>query len=72
VHAVCDVHETPLSATDNAPAGSGVRCSDHPLPSHRSANGPESEDPTAVQTLLDTHDTADRLPPGTDSPAGTP
>jgi hypothetical protein len=69
VHAVVDVHDTPLSLLTGAPrrvvVGLGVVWIDQPTPFHRSANVMPGEalaallsswNPTAVQAVADTHD----------------
>ena len=62
VHTVSDVHATALSELFHAPAGFGVGSIAQVVPSQRStsvASSPEpvEGDPTAVQALMDVHDT---------------
>ena len=67
MHRFREAHDTPFSALEVAPAGVGVGWTVQVLPSRRSAKAPaDPVAPTAVQSLLDAHDTADRLPNGTD------
>jgi hypothetical protein len=63
LHAVVDAHDTPQSTLSVAPVGAGIGWIDQPTPSHRSTNGAvvpalSTKDPTAVQAVVDVHDTA--------------
>src|SRR5690242_20219217 len=69
VHAVADGHDTPVRETPE-PDGLGVGWIDHVVPFQRTANVPvPSAWPTAVQALLEMHETAwslvDVAPAGT-------
>jgi hypothetical protein len=62
VHAVVDVHEDPESAVNDAPVRFGVVWTDQVVPVKRSASvtstwEPLTPSPTAVQAVLDVHDT---------------
>jgi hypothetical protein len=65
VQAVLDVHDTPMTPLPVVPVGLGVVWIDQLVPFHCSANvtsGLEPVlDPTAVQAVLDVHDTPLRL-----------
>jgi hypothetical protein len=65
VHAVADVHDTPLSsaAGPESPGGIGRLSGLQIVPFQKYANGPVSPNPTAVQTRGDVQDTAVRPPP---------
>src|SRR5579864_3150728 len=63
VHSVEELHETPARWVFVAPAGFGGSCMSHWVPVSRSANAKVIDvlsvhDPTAVQAVLEVHDTA--------------
>jgi hypothetical protein len=61
MHAVAEVHDTPLNDPD-VPPGLGVVWTDQPVPFHRSASVvPPGPPPTAVHAVAEVHDTALRL-----------
>jgi hypothetical protein len=54
-----DAHETAVRDPVSAPCGSGAGCTDHAVPSQRSANGRDPKylaDPTAVHALALVHE----------------
>jgi hypothetical protein len=57
VHALADVHDTPLSAAAFAPGGPVTDWIAHVEPFHRSTNGEDPAKPTATQAFDDGHDT---------------
>ena len=58
MQAVLEAHDTPFRLTFVPPAGFGVRWIDHRLPFQRSTSAPPLYAPTAVQAVVDTHDTS--------------
>jgi hypothetical protein len=63
VHALPDVHDTPLRAGTTWPGGLGIGWVDQVLPLQRSAKTSFWKDPTAVHRLPDVHDTPLKVAP---------
>ena len=73
VHALAEVHDTPLRALTEAPAGLGVAWMDQAVPFQCSASVPwrpplPEEYPVAVHALAEVHETALKMLP--EAPAG--